>query len=94
MSKTNRITLTRLLTAYILIFYFIRFLLYLTPSGLQAPKMFYLDLDITYWANRLLHIPAIILDSNVQQVERARFRRVEALPDSSRGERGHGSSGR
>ena len=30
----------------------------------------------------------------VQQVERVEFRRVDALPDSSRGERGHGSSGR
>lgn len=61
MNKPNRITLTRLLISYILLFYSIRFFQHLTPSGLLGPPLFSLNLDLAYWFNRLMHIPAIVL---------------------------------
>jgi hypothetical protein len=63
MNNRQRTILTRLLVGYLLIFLLIRFLELATPSNLGAPPLFNLQMDISYWAYKLLLIPNIILGS-------------------------------
>lgn len=61
MTNTQRIILTRIVTGFILCFFFLRFIEHTTASSLLAPPLFAAQLDITYWAFQLLHLPGFLI---------------------------------
>jgi hypothetical protein len=49
LTTAERNLLTRMIAGYILIFYLLRLYLGVTPSGLNHPPLFALEMDIIYW---------------------------------------------
>jgi hypothetical protein len=61
MSNNQRIILTRIVCGFILAFLLLRFFQQATGSGMMAPPLFMVQLDITYWLYKLLRIPSLIV---------------------------------
>jgi hypothetical protein len=65
MDNSQRKTLVRTLSGYILLFLILRFVQHATPSRLLEPPLHQEGLDITYWIFQLLNIPAALLENRV-----------------------------
>jgi hypothetical protein len=65
MDNSQRKTLVRTLSGYILLFLILRFAQHATPSRLLEPPLHQEGLDITYWIFQLLNIPAALLENRV-----------------------------
>jgi hypothetical protein len=61
MNNSQRIILTRLVVGYMLIFLVLRLVENSTPSGLMSPPLFIVQMDISYWLYRLIHIGDFII---------------------------------
>ena len=63
--EKDRIVISRLVFIFIFLCLVFRFFLHATPSHLLEPPLFLLNLDITYWLYKFLHIPGLIVYNKV-----------------------------
>ena len=62
MDKRQRIILTRLIAGFLLASLIMRYKESVTPSTIQNPPLFLVQLDITYWAYKLAGLHALIIE--------------------------------
>jgi hypothetical protein len=68
LNNRQRIVLTRLVVSSALLFFLLRFFEYTTPSRMQSPPLFNLDLDLTYWLYKLSGLSSLLVGNRIAAV--------------------------